>query len=65
MSFGENFRIYNLSIEKLYSKLKNYEFNKENEDKEFDICILDCFPETNTSPIQKIAEKIAIDVLIV
>lgn len=65
MSFGENFRIYNLSIEKLYSKLKNYEFNKENKDKEFDICILDCFPETNTRPIQKIAEKIAIDVLIV
>ncbi|MEA4956941.1 hypothetical protein SDC9_07487 [bioreactor metagenome] len=65
ISIGKNFRIYNFSLEELYYKLKSYEFNKNSENKEFDICILDCFPQVNTDEIKKIAEKIAVDILVI
>ncbi|MDR2967604.1 MAG: hypothetical protein LBU74_06615 [Methanobacteriaceae archaeon] len=55
---GEKFEVYNLAIENLASNLK---YNHE----KIDICILDCFPNVNTSKFEKIAKSVANDVWII
>ena len=55
---GERFEVYNLAIENLKNSLNN---NSE----KIDVCILDCFPNTDTSNFEKIAKTIANEVWII
>lgn len=79
ISLGNNFKVFNFSIEDLIEKKygKRYENNyqknnynkngcneKEYYENEFDICILDCFPNANIENFKVPAKIVAKDVFI-
>ncbi len=61
---GNNFEVYNLPIEELKTELEP-QLKEETTDKYFDICILDCFPNTDVNNFEKVAKTLAKDVLII
>ncbi|KZX10070.1 SAM-dependent methyltransferase [Methanobrevibacter filiformis] len=62
IAYGDNFEIYNLSLEKLTEKLIAIESNTK---KEFDYCIIDSFPQVDDEYFKKIAEKIAEKIIVI
>ncbi|MDL2246321.1 SAM-dependent methyltransferase [Methanobrevibacter sp. OttesenSCG-928-K11] len=56
IAIGENFKVYNMAFEDLSVKLKS---------DEYDLCILDCFTGVDCSYLEKEAEKIAKNVLLI
>jgi ribosomal protein L11 methylase PrmA len=62
IAIGDKFEVYNLSFEELAKKLSQ---NQTDKLYKFDLCILDCFPATDSTNLEKIAKSLAKDVLII
>lgn len=65
ISFGSNFKVVNFSIEELIEKKRDKKDENKYNENEFDICILDCFPNANIENFKNIAGTIAKDVFII
>lgn len=56
IAIGENFKVFNMAFEDLALKFS---------EKEFDLCIVDCFLNTDSTSIEEAASKISKNVLII
>lgn len=66
--YGDNFKVYNLSLEELVEKLEKKEIvitEENNEENKFDYCILDIFPQGNAEYFTNLAKKIAKNVIFI